>query len=185
MNKCQLHLYGAILLRLAARGVRLAEVLARHAPANKREWLLENDGIHPRQLEQIHYAAKLTPREILRSFLLKVNVSGDDDCWEFCGYCNPYGQTYVLRGIVRSHVLMYALFYELPKEYGGKMGNFPSIMHSCDNPKCCNPKHLSMGNVSLNHRDSLRKGRHLGINFYKKMRRMAAADPNIPEEQQA
>jgi hypothetical protein len=40
------------------------------------------------------------------------------------------------------------------------MDNWPAlIMHSCDNPPCCNPKHLSEGNHYLNWADSVAKGR--------------------------
>ena len=33
------------------------------------------------------------------------------------------------------------------------------ILHSCDNPKCVNPRHLSVGTHYENHMDSWRKGR--------------------------
>ena len=33
-------------------------------------------------------------------------------------------------------------------------------MHSCDNPICCNPKHLSKGTHKDNSDDKVRKNRH-------------------------
>jgi hypothetical protein len=33
------------------------------------------------------------------------------------------------------------------------------VMHSCDNPRCVNPSHLSVGTQSQNIHDSIRKGR--------------------------
>lgn len=34
------------------------------------------------------------------------------------------------------------------------------VLHSCDNPACCNPSHLFIGTPRDNTQDSLKKGRH-------------------------
>jgi hypothetical protein len=36
------------------------------------------------------------------------------------------------------------------------------VMHSCDTPPCCNPKHLSKGSRASNTQDMVRKGRNKG-----------------------
>lgn len=37
--------------------------------------------------------------------------------------------------------------------------NAPVIMHTCDNPPCCNPSHLRPGTLADNNRDRAKKGR--------------------------
>ena len=35
------------------------------------------------------------------------------------------------------------------------------VCHACDNPACCRPDHLFLGNNSENIKDAIRKGRHV------------------------
>ena len=61
-----------------------------------------------------------------------------------------YGQTHFNGKHYRSH----RLIFELTNGY------LPhSVMHTCDNPTCCNPSHLKAGDYLSNNRDRATKGR--------------------------
>lgn len=50
------------------------------------------------------------------------------------------------------HRAMYRIFY-------GEISRHNVVMHSCDNPSCINPLHLSQGSMKENVEDMWRKGR--------------------------
>lgn len=82
-------------------------------------------------------------------------ASGEPDaCWPWTGTRSRlnYG-SYTLRGINhRAHRVAYML----------SKGPIPAdlhVLHSCDNPPCCNPRHLRVGTVLENSRERTAKGR--------------------------
>lgn len=88
-------------------------------------------------------------------FWKNVDMRGEDECWEWKGSkTGPkgYGEISMGRKLWRTHRLSYFLTHgEIPE---GKM-----ICHSCDNPPCCNPKHLFAGTALDNALDMHSKGR--------------------------
>lgn len=46
------------------------------------------------------------------------------------------------------------------RHFKGAIPKGRHILHSCDNPPCCNPEHLSAGTRSQNMQDMVEKGRH-------------------------
>jgi len=54
---------------------------------------------------------------------------------------------------------VFAHRYALEKKLGRPIGDGLMAMHSCDNPACVNPAHLSEGTNSANMLDASRKGR--------------------------
>lgn len=87
-------------------------------------------------------------------------VPEGDGCREWAGTRDDYGYGVIstVRGgkpkQYRAHRLAYALSHGLPIDGLGGV-----VMHSCDNPPCCAPEHLSIGTSAENTADRHRKGR--------------------------
>lgn len=87
----------------------------------------------------------------------KVDRRGPDECWPWKG-ATTHGGYGVLgvggrRGpIVRAHRLALILIGQI-------VPDGLEVLHSCDNPPCCNPAHLSIGTHKDNFSDAVQKGR--------------------------
>lgn len=81
----------------------------------------------------------------------------DSGCWEwkFCRNDSGYGQFRLNGESVYVHRHIWESFY------GIKASGF--ICHKCDNPPCCNPEHLFLGNAQMNIDDAREKGRLIGV----------------------
>lgn len=84
-----------------------------------------------------------------------VKTSGESECWEWTGSKNEQG--YGLIRWNRKSGYAHRMAYEA---YNGPIKRGMVIMHSCDNPSCVNPQHLSQGTATENMRDMVRKGRN-------------------------
>lgn len=86
-----------------------------------------------------------------------------DGCWNWNGTRNGYGYgVFLMPGEkpVRAH--RYAF-----ERVHGPIPDGLVVMHSCDNPACVNPAHLSVGTRNDNNQDKKRKGREpLGDNHH-------------------
>ena len=85
----------------------------------------------------------------------KTLKAGDDDCWLWTASCDTAGYpTIRVDGKLRraSHIA-----FELYS--GHPVPNGSVLMHSCDTPRCVNPRHLSVGTKHLNNVDKMLKGR--------------------------
>ncbi len=84
----------------------------------------------------------------------RIDIKSEDECWEWQGSLvnKKYGKMIVGWKYCLTHRIVYEL----------KNGNIPPEMvvcHKCDNPKCCNPKHLFLGTQKDNIHDMISKGR--------------------------
>jgi hypothetical protein len=86
-------------------------------------------------------------------FWAKVRKGAPDECWPWTGKVDPYGygQFKENNRFIRAHRRAAEL----------TLGRQPRqlILHSCDNPPCCNPGHLREGTTQDNTRDMMERGR--------------------------
>jgi hypothetical protein len=96
----------------------------------------------------------------VEAFWSRVDVGNEDACWNWTGpkTDRSYGLYAPLPGVLlRAHRVAYAL-------HNGGIDDAMLVCHRCDNPSCCNPKHLFLGTNSDNMRDMVAKGRNNSIN---------------------
>jgi hypothetical protein len=80
-------------------------------------------------------------------------VLAENGCWEFTGTKTPKGYGRIsFNGV---HEYTHRVSWIL---HNGPIPKGLVILHSCDNPPCCNPEHLSVGTHKDNSRDMVRKG---------------------------
>lgn len=99
-----------------------------------------------------------------RRFWPKVVVGADTDCWPWVAKArHPYGYGRMTagRGVhLKAHQIAWSL----------KNGPIPIgllVLHSCDNPSCCNPSHLSVGTQKANMAGAKERGRSLAPPVHK------------------
>jgi hypothetical protein len=90
----------------------------------------------------------------IEDFWKYVDILGEDDCWNWKLWKNTkgYGRWKVCKKTIFCHRHAYEI----------SIGPIPDgyhILHHCDNPLCCNPKHLFAGTNKDNVNDRVSKNR--------------------------
>lgn len=94
--------------------------------------------------------------DMAERFWSKVDKRGSDDCWLWTASVvsgkQPYGRMQWTDGLELAHRIAWSLANNqpLPDE---------DVLHTCDNPRCCNPQHLFLGTHDDNMYDMVTKGR--------------------------
>ena len=89
------------------------------------------------------------------NFWSKVDKCAAGGCWEWMGYINRDG--YGRFGKGTAHRASWIINNGgIPK---GEGHHGMCVLHTCDNPKCVNPRHLFLGTMGDNMRDKGCKGR--------------------------
>jgi hypothetical protein len=98
------------------------------------------------------------PRSLADRFWEKVDVRGPDECWPWTASMNHAGYGTINEGGLHgSGLIASRVAWEL---VNGPIPDGMDICHSCDNPPCCNPGHLSPAPHVVNIADMMAKGRN-------------------------
>ena len=93
-------------------------------------------------------------KEPLTERIKRLTSVDENGCWNWLGNRSPkgYGESSVGGLRRRAHRLSYEAF----------IGEIPPgawVLHHCDNPACCNPAHLYLGDHGRNVRDKVERER--------------------------
>lgn len=106
-------------------------------------------------------SSKYTTEEQQR-FHSRINYTNNpDECWEWTGNKKrKYGSLWIGRkkNSKGKNTLTHRIAWELAN---GDIPDGMKVLHKCDNPPCCNPKHLFIGTQLDNIKDRDEKGRQV------------------------
>jgi HNH endonuclease len=95
-------------------------------------------------------------------FWSMVDQRRPNDCWPWLGYTSDFGygriDIFGEKGVYAHRVAYFLLPHSgrIPlKENGQNI----LVLHRCDNPACCNPRHLYLGSHNDNMQDKVKRGR--------------------------
>ena len=89
-----------------------------------------------------------------------VAIGEPDECWEWQGQIKSRTIGYGRMKLAGVDTYAHRVAYEA--HYGEAPGSL-HVLHSCDNPRCCNPAHLSLGDHAENNRQRAERGRNADV----------------------
>lgn len=97
----------------------------------------------------------MTPADIAR-FRSHVDIRSAEECWPWKrARSNGYGR-FSVGGRRGRLAIASRVAYEI---HNGSLALGLEVLHSCDNPPCCNPAHLKAGTQSQNLAEMVQRGR--------------------------
>ncbi|KKM79638.1 hypothetical protein LCGC14_1347910 [marine sediment metagenome] len=94
--------------------------------------------------------------DVIKRFWDKVNIQLFGACWEWKAGVDKdgYGRFYLQRRWKPAHRVAWEITHK--RVLTSKLEH---VCHECDNPPCCNPRHLYLGDSDTNIGDRVRRGR--------------------------
>lgn len=120
--------------------------------------MFAHNNIVPHTMTRCVTGGDLPKSEALSAFdklASQLRENAETGCYDFVGSrdLSGYGQITINGRRWSAHRLMYTLLHgRIPSKDECDDGRH-MILHRCDNPPCCNPKHLYLGNAAENSRD--------------------------------
>lgn len=91
-----------------------------------------------------------------------ITKRGENECWLWQSslHTGGYGAFRIKQKYYKAHRVVYFVS-KGGIELRAPESNYSHdhVLHTCDNPGCCNPKHLFLGDIFVNMADKVSKGR--------------------------
>lgn len=114
--------------------------------------------LHDQRLKRTGTTDDPARKTLADRFWEKVERRGPDDCWEWTAAVNEHGYGVMRPEGQRSGPTVKA--HRVSLMLAGVDVDGVVVRHSCDNPPCVNPAHLSVGTMADNSADMVSRDRH-------------------------